>query len=42
MAKIDIRRLDKYLDEYPRKKKIKRKRNKEEGFGLKKDTKEKK
>ena len=42
MGKVDIRRLDKYLDDYPRKRKIKRKRNKEEGFDLKKDTKERK
>jgi len=41
MAKIDIRRLDKYIDEYPRKKKIKKMRNKEESFNPKKDTKKK-
>ena len=41
MARIDIRRLDKYLDDYPRKKKIKRKRKDEESFNQKKDTKKK-
>jgi|TARA_R100000081_G_scaffold71543_1_gene38391 hypothetical protein len=30
MAKIDIRRLDKYMDDYPKKKKIRKRKEKQE------------